>query len=87
MAQFSRTGAGAASAREHGPSLVRLPEIDEVDGGARRGRRSGGVGRHSARKSFVRKKSETRIEIDAETTVRVVAVPTEAAPPLTFNPL
>src|SRR5262249_39139504 len=39
--------------------------------------------RHERRKSFVKKKSATRIVIEAATTVAVVARPTPSAPPVT----
>ena len=38
---------------------------------------------HRARNSFVRKKSEMSTQMEASTTVWVVARPTDAAPPLT----
>src|SRR5262249_5092708 len=44
-------------------------------------------GAHVSRKSLVRKKSETRMVIDAATTVCVVARPTPSAPPVTRRPL
>src|SRR6185503_1262448 len=43
--------------------------------------------RHVRRNSFVRKKSATRIVMDAATTVAVVARPTPSAPPVTRSPL
>ena len=42
---------------------------------------------HSARNSFVRKKSSTRTVIATPTTVSVVALPTPSAPPRAHSPL
>src|SRR5262249_37172831 len=75
-----------------------LPDILELDdrlgiggrprAGARGLGRGGGSGSraHRARKGFVRKKSEISTQIEASTTVRVVAMPPAEAPPSTFSP-
>src|SRR5262249_23613221 len=82
-------------ARQDVAARVSLPDLLELDddlaaarGTRRRDVRGGDGSAHQiARKSLVRKKSDTRIEIDARTTVRVVDRPTAAAPPSTCRPL
>src|SRR5262249_3253175 len=75
---------------------IALPDVLELDdrvgnclrAGARRRRGDGGSGirAHRARKSLVKKKSETSTQTERSTTVRVVATPTADAPPSTFRP-
>src|SRR5262249_35765370 len=81
-------------AGKHVAAAVALPGVVELDdrlalgsGGRRTVCGGGGRAHQRARKSFVRKKSDTRTQIEARTTVRVVARPTAAAPPSTCNPL